>query len=256
MQISQQLRDWANLKRNQASPRSAESILKERADEDFDPDSMHVAICGPAGSGKSSLVNALRGLSDDDENAARTGVDETTQERGKYLAHSSFYPIVLYDFPGAGTIQHPCMGYYELNKLYLYSLLLITYGERLGEAEISIIKECVQQNQPFILVRSRSDELINRLNGRRNDKRDEARHELIQSTVKTFKSQLGLLGGPSKVIEELMTYCLIVNRDDLPLLAKTPKSEWPRESSTGEMQERQLLTLLGKRVGDEAATSR
>jgi predicted GTPase len=111
-----------------------ELIRREREEEDFEPDSIHVAICGPAGSGKSSIVNALRGLRNNDDEAAPTGTVETTTQRTKYSSHATFNSLFLYDCPGAGTLRVPTEGYYYAQKLYLFDQLLIVHGERLGEA--------------------------------------------------------------------------------------------------------------------------
>jgi putative ribosome biogenesis GTPase RsgA len=44
----------------------------------YDPEKLHFAICGSSGSGKSSLINAFRGIKNADPGAARTDVIETT----------------------------------------------------------------------------------------------------------------------------------------------------------------------------------
>jgi hypothetical protein len=62
--------------------RSAEFIRDKRAKGDFDLDSVHVTICGPIGSGESSLIDALRGLSNTNESTAETGIDETVENGG------------------------------------------------------------------------------------------------------------------------------------------------------------------------------
>lgn len=48
----------------------------------------HFAVTGGAGCGKSSLINALRGMRNKDERAAKTGVVETTSEIGRLPSYS------------------------------------------------------------------------------------------------------------------------------------------------------------------------
>lgn len=48
----------------------------------------HFAVTGGAGCGKSSLINAFRGMRNKDERAAKTGVVETTSEIGSILSYS------------------------------------------------------------------------------------------------------------------------------------------------------------------------
>lgn len=85
---------------------NAEAILSDRQKEGLDPDRGYVAICGPSGSGKSSLVNALRGLLNSDPDAARVGTTEATTEKQEYRAAAYFKRLSLVDFPrGWNTIR-------------------------------------------------------------------------------------------------------------------------------------------------------
>lgn len=112
---------------------TAETIQIDRQREGLDPDRAYVAICGPAGSGKSSLLNALRGLVNSDQDAARVGTTETTTEKQEYRAAACFDHLSLVDMPGAGTQRVPSEGYFATNKLYCYDTILIICGERFGE---------------------------------------------------------------------------------------------------------------------------
>lgn len=99
----------------------------------FDSNSLHVAVCGPAGSGKSSLVNALRGIRNGSVDAATTGTTESTLTRSMYIAHASMKALTLHDIPGAGTSRIPADQYFENQKLHLFDTILILLGERFGE---------------------------------------------------------------------------------------------------------------------------
>ena len=45
---------------------------------------LRIAVTGASGVGKSAFINAIRGVNDDDENAAPTGVVDTTREPTEY----------------------------------------------------------------------------------------------------------------------------------------------------------------------------
>lgn len=55
-----------------------------KRDRQYTEGRLHIAIAGVAGSGKSSLINAFRGISKGTANAADTGVVETTRHIGRY----------------------------------------------------------------------------------------------------------------------------------------------------------------------------
>ncbi|XP_015770548.1 PREDICTED: interferon-inducible GTPase 1-like, partial [Acropora digitifera] len=67
---------------------------------------VNIAITGDVGAGKSSFINALIGLRDDDPQAAEVGVAETTLEPTPY-GHPTSPNIVFWDLPGIGTPNYP-----------------------------------------------------------------------------------------------------------------------------------------------------
>jgi hypothetical protein len=108
-------------------------INKGRAKENFEKGRIHIAVCGQSGSGKSSVINALRGIQNSQVGAAPTGTTETTQTRSTYHAHESICTTTLHDLPGGGTRRTPIEDYYNNQKLYLFDLLLVTHSGRLGQ---------------------------------------------------------------------------------------------------------------------------
>ncbi|KAK1456729.1 hypothetical protein CCUS01_09893 [Colletotrichum cuscutae] len=76
--VSKTLWDWATTSGENSKTISSELIVQEKATAGLSSGTAHVAICGPAGSGKSSVINSLRGLRNNHPEAARVGTVETT----------------------------------------------------------------------------------------------------------------------------------------------------------------------------------
>lgn len=96
----------------------------------YDPEKLHFAVCGSSGSGKSSLINAFRGLTNLDPGAAPTGVNETTMSVTRYpdphdeLPHSRF---IWFDVPGAGTLNVPSWQYFNEQGLFVFDIIILVY---------------------------------------------------------------------------------------------------------------------------------
>ena len=81
------------------------SLLEKKRDE-WQYIALNVAVTGSSGVGKSSFINAIRGLSADDEGAAEIGVTETTVQVRSY-AHPNNPMLKFWDLPGVGTDLFP-----------------------------------------------------------------------------------------------------------------------------------------------------
>ncbi|RSL42716.1 hypothetical protein CEP54_015388 [Fusarium duplospermum] len=209
---------------------TAETVRRDRRNEGIDPNRTYVAICGPSGSGKSSLLNALRGIRNIDPDAARVGTTETTIEKQEYQAAACFDRLSLVDFPGAGTQRMPSERYFVANKLYCYDTILIMCGERFGEIEISVVKACIVQQKRFAIVRSRSDETIRRVEEDRGISHDEAKRLYIQDEVNAIVGELRRSSLPEENIAELLGFFILVNKNTLRVLTMTPPYDWPQEA--------------------------
>ena len=91
---------------------------------------VNVAVVGISGVGKSSFINAVRGLSADDLGAAAVGVIETTTDVTAY-AHPENPGVVLWDIPGVGTAQFPRADYLRLINVDRYDFFVIISATRL-----------------------------------------------------------------------------------------------------------------------------
>lgn len=71
---------------------------------------MKVAFCGHYKTGKSSLVNAMRGERNSDPGAAKADVVECTATTAKYPWVAN---VTLYDVAGSGTMTCPTKDYFS-----------------------------------------------------------------------------------------------------------------------------------------------
>uniref|UniRef100_A0A8C2HY61 IRG-type G domain-containing protein n=1 Tax=Cyprinus carpio TaxID=7962 RepID=A0A8C2HY61_CYPCA len=141
---------------------SGESTLekaKAKAKTKFDQFinvSLNIAVTGKTGSGKSSFVNALRGLEDEDDGAAPTGVTETTMVPTVY-EHPEMPNVNLWDLPGIGSPNFKAKKYLNDVKFNTYDFFIILNSERFTENDIMLAKEIRKQKKSFYFVRSKID---------------------------------------------------------------------------------------------------
>ena len=96
----------------------------------YDPEKLHFAVCGSSGSGKSSLVNAFRGLKNSSPQAAPAGVVETTMAITRYPDPRKELPhkrLVWFDCPGAGTLEIPGWQYFNEQGLFIFDIIILVY---------------------------------------------------------------------------------------------------------------------------------
>ncbi|XP_003460006.1 interferon-inducible GTPase 5-like [Oreochromis niloticus] len=118
---------------------------------------LNIAITGETGSGKSTFVNALRGMSDDDEGAAPTGVTETTIEVTEY-PHPNYPNVTLWDLPGIGTTKFPAKKYLELVGFEKFDFFIIISDTRFRENDVKLAQEIQKMKKKFYFLRSKIDD--------------------------------------------------------------------------------------------------
>ncbi|KAI6097548.1 interferon-inducible GTPase-domain-containing protein, partial [Pisolithus sp. B1] len=99
----------------------------------------HFAVAGVAGSGKSSLINAFRGLRNREAGAATTGVTETTRVFNRYPDPDPQQPVVWYDIPGANTLSIPEWQYFNAQGLYIFDCIIVLFADRFTATDIAIL---------------------------------------------------------------------------------------------------------------------
>ncbi|XP_052242451.1 T-cell-specific guanine nucleotide triphosphate-binding protein 2-like [Dreissena polymorpha] len=104
---------------------------------------INIAITGEAGTGKSTLINSLRGLKADDEGAAKTGCTETTTQVTCY-PHPEYTYLNVWDLPGVGTPNFTRDKYFQTVDFKEYDFLLLVSSSRLKENDMWLAKTIIE----------------------------------------------------------------------------------------------------------------
>jgi GTP-binding protein EngB required for normal cell division len=169
---------------------SQEDVVRMKAKYCYSPGLFHLAVVGTSGCGKSSFINAVRGLSNIDPIAARTGITECTDKATRYPDPRTNSRIIWYDIPGAGTLNVPDWQYFNDLGLYIFDCIIVLYDNRFSESDLAILRTCKQFiNVEALIVRSKSDQHINNMacdqmpggfDPYDSDVDDETRHRFLQ----------------------------------------------------------------------------
>ncbi|KAG2105086.1 interferon-inducible GTPase-domain-containing protein [Suillus discolor] len=180
-----------------------EEVSAAKQKVQYRDDLFHIAVAGMEGGGKSSLINAFRGLRDKDIGSAVTGIIERTLVMARYPHPNAEYPLVLYDFPGAGTLKIPDWQYFNTHGLYVFDSIIILFDNRFTMVDIDILTNCRRFKIPAYIVRSKADQHIcNIMKDMGYDSDDDesedqrkklyqaARQQFIQQTHQSLKGNL------------------------------------------------------------------
>jgi len=118
---------------------------------------INVAVTGNSGVGKSSFINAARGLRARDGGAADVSPNETTMAPTAYDIADLGVPAKLWDLPGAGTRCFPRETYIQSMGLRYFDVVIIVTASRYTETEIMIAEELRRFSVPHFMVRSKVD---------------------------------------------------------------------------------------------------
>ncbi|KAK7809991.1 hypothetical protein U0070_015728 [Myodes glareolus] len=183
---------------------------------------LNIAVTGEAGAGKSSFINALRGVRDEEEGAAPTGVTETTMERTPY-PHPKLPQVTIWDLPGIGSTSFPPQDYLTEMKFGEYDFLVIISATRFKDTDAHLAKAIAKMNTKFYFVRTKIDQDV------RNEKKGKPKTFNRDSVLKKIR------GDCSRHLQETLSsespVFLVSNFDvsdfDFPELETTLLSELP-----------------------------
>ncbi|KAG1821355.1 interferon-inducible GTPase-domain-containing protein [Suillus variegatus] len=137
-----------------------EEVSAAKRKVQYREDLFHFAVAGVAGGGKSSLINAFRGLLNKDMGAAATGVTETTLTMARLPDPNAKYPLVWHDIPGAGTLKIPDWQYFNTQGLYVFDGIIVLFDNCFTMTDIALLVNCRRFKIPTYIVRSKADQHI------------------------------------------------------------------------------------------------
>lgn len=178
--------------KNAALQASGESTLKKatkkarkQIDQLFNI-SLHIAVTGESGTGKSSFINAIRELDNDEEGAAKTGVTETTTEPTPY-EHPTMPNVMLWDLPGIGTPKFKARKYLKQMQFNRYDFFIIVSSERFKENDIMLAQEIRKRKKLFYFVRSKIDNDIRAEETKKSFNKEETLSRIRRNCLENLK---------------------------------------------------------------------
>ncbi|XP_063056011.1 interferon-inducible GTPase 5-like [Engraulis encrasicolus] len=154
--------------------------------EALDHVALNIAVTGNTGAGKSTFVNALRGMTNDDDGAAETGVTETTRHPAPY-PHPTMPNVTLWDLPGIGTPNFKAKTYLSDVKFERYDFFIILTSERFKENDIKLAKAIRKKKRLFYFVRSKVDNDISAESKRRGFHQENMLSKIREDCRKNLK---------------------------------------------------------------------
>ncbi|GAB1295987.1 hypothetical protein 2 [Apodemus speciosus] len=183
---------------------------------------LNIAVTGETGTGKSSFINALRGIGDEEEGAAPTGVVETTMKRTPY-PHPKLPNVTIWDLPGIGSTTFPPHNYLTEMKFGEYDFFIIISATRCKEIDAHLAKAIAKMNTKFYFVRTKIDQDVS------NEQRSKPKSFNRDSVLKKIRDDCS--GHLQEALSSQPPVFLVSNFDvsdfDFPKLETTLLSELP-----------------------------
>ncbi|XP_068098103.1 interferon-inducible GTPase 5-like isoform X3 [Hyperolius riggenbachi] len=184
---------------------------------------LNIAVTGESGSGKSTYVNAIRGIHDDDEEgAAKTGVTETTMEPIAY-PHLQFNNVKIWDLPGIGSPNFKPGDYLKAVEFSRYDFFIIMSSERFRHNDMELAKEIKSMGKKFYFVRSKVDSDVHASQKRRKKSFNE---QNILNEIRDNCTQ-NLRKGGIEDPQVFLLSCLDLDKYDFNEMQETLERELP-----------------------------
>ncbi|GAA6111072.1 interferon-inducible GTPase 5-like [Tachysurus ichikawai] len=182
---------------------------------------LNIAITGESGSGKSTFINAFRGLGDEDECSAETGVVETTTVPTAY-PHPKFPNVKLWDLPGIGTPRFKADEYLKQVQFERYNFFIIIASDRFRECHANLAAEIQNMKKKFYFVRGKIDSNIEAEKRKKTFNEKETLEKIRENCIKGLE-EIGL-----KSPTVFLISCFKLHLYDFSCLEETMERELPQ----------------------------
>ncbi|CAL8313912.1 unnamed protein product [Gadus morhua 'NCC'] len=150
---------------------------------------LNIAVTGESGVGKSTFVNAFRGIDNRDERAALTGEVETTMKPKAY-PHPTYPNVALWDLPGIGTPRFPADQYIKLVEIEKFDFFILVLADRFNENDAKLAKEIKKMGKKLYFVRSKIDNSLQAAGWRQKEYDEEKTlQEIREYCIQGLKGQ-------------------------------------------------------------------
>jgi len=144
---------------------------------------LNVAVIGNSGVGKSSFINAVRGLSPQDDGAAAVGITEGTTDLCSY-PHPNNPMLQLWDLPGVGTDRFPREKYLDEIVVDRYDFFLLLTATRFTTNDTWLVNEIRKRNKTCFFVRTKIEfDISNNAKSYPDSHSEEAVLETIRQSI-------------------------------------------------------------------------
>ncbi|XP_030278612.1 interferon-inducible GTPase 5-like [Sparus aurata] len=162
--------------------------IQERLDKENNTP-LKIAITGESGSGKSTFVNAFRGIDNSAEGAAPTGATETTSVVTPY-PHPKYPNVTLWDLPGVGTTKFPADQYLKHVGFEKFDFFIIISATRFTENDVKLAQEIQRMKKKFYFVRSKIDsDLYNERRSKREFSETRTKERIKDNCIQGLQEQ-------------------------------------------------------------------
>uniref|UniRef100_A0A8D0HJX4 IRG-type G domain-containing protein n=1 Tax=Sphenodon punctatus TaxID=8508 RepID=A0A8D0HJX4_SPHPU len=179
---------------------------------------LNIAITGASGAGKSSFVNAIRGVSDGGKDAAETGIEETTMQVKPY-PHPQLPDVTVWDLPGIGTPKFNAKQYLKTVHFSRYDFFIIISSERFKDHDVQLAQAIRGMKKQFYYVRSKVDNDVKAVEKQGNHNVESVLDQMRTTCIKKLREA----GEPSPRVFLISSWDLW--KFDFPFLQETLAKE-------------------------------
>ncbi|KAM4015482.1 interferon-inducible GTPase 5-like [Anomaloglossus baeobatrachus] len=192
--------------------------------KDIENAPLNIAITGESGTGKSTFVNAIRGMNDEEEGSAKTGVVEMTEKPTPYV-HLQYPNVTVWDLPGIGTPSFAADSYLQSVDFSRYDFFIIISSERFKKNDIDLAKAIQAMNKKFYFVRSKVDSDLHACKVRRTKTFNEGNilNEMRNNCIQSLRD-----GGITEPHVFLLSF-LELDKFDFHIMQDTLEKELPEQ---------------------------